>query len=462
MVKLEGKQRAFRARLLQMSGWAVVVIQISILSCALLAQTMESRPIKLDIQFPDKSLQVGDQAEITVVCLGADNQPAAAPKDYPVQLLARHESGKVDTFTVTIKEGQSSENLKVPLNESGIVELQVRHDRLQDGGKAIMVKSLEAVPRGPKPTPPTPGEKPRSRGPSVSALQARPRLTLRYSPQRRMLADGKDQANVQAFLLNAEDSIAQDIRIQFFNSSGSFAPQLLTIPAGQAIGVATLTSNAVETVKVELVSSAPLAEVDGSRELLIPFGPPITGVVLTASPPIITLVDKSDVIIQLTDANGQPQNTDQPRQLSLSIDAGRGELEAEELTIPAGGFQVRTTLRPTWRGIVSISAFTPNLPAGNVKITVTLPVLLLSLSVIGGLAGGLIAFWREQQPKWWRIAIGLITGFILYWALVFGVLPVIPREVVLNPLSVFAITVIGGWLGTEVFTIVLRRLGLVN
>jgi hypothetical protein len=87
--------------------------------------------------------------------------------------------------------------------------------------------------------------------------------------------------------------------------------------------------------------------------------------------------------------------------------------------------------------------------------------LPLGLSALGGLAGGLIAFWVGQKSKWWRIAIGLITGFVLYWAFIFGVLDFLPNAIVLNPLSAFVLSTLGGWLGTEVFTRILSRFGLV-
>ena len=133
-----------------------------------------------------------------------------------------------------------------------------------------------------------------------------------------------------------------------------------------------------------------------------------------------------------------------------------------ELTIEPGKFEARTTFLPTWRGKVDISASTPNLPITTFPLTVTLPVLTLVLTAVGGLAGGLIAFWTGKDSKWWRIAIGFITGFVLYWAFVFGVLTVLPRAAVLNPLSAFVLSTLGGWLGTEVFTQILKRFGLAS
>ena len=55
---------------------------------------------------------------------------------------------------------------------------------------------------------------------------------------------------------------------------------------------------------------------------------------------------------------------------------------------------------------------------------------------------------------------GSVTGFLLYWAFMFGLVRVLPAGAVLNPLSNFALSAIGGWLGTGVFSHLLRWLGI--
>jgi hypothetical protein len=423
------------------------------------AQTMAQKPIKLEIQTTSQSLTVGEEAEVEIICRGAKNEAVPAPRDYPVEVLTRQPSGKVDTLRTTISTGTSSQKLRVPLREAGMVELEAKHSNLWEGGAAIWVRPPTPAPARP------PGQGTQdlggSRAPASTAL---PRVTLRYSPQRRLLADGRDSATVQAFLLNGAESQPGMIRLRLFNSSGQLVPTPLVIPEGEDIGTSKLTSQDVQTVTVEYVSATPTTEVDeGAKTLQIEFGPPITTLAFETSPPVITLVEKSDLILRLMNSADPPQPvaTDEPRKISFAIDAGRGDLAEKEITIPAGGFEGRTTFRPTWRGEVTIAASTPNLPIATAKVKVSLPVLHLVLTAIGGLAGGLIAYWRETQKQIWRIILGLITGFVFYWAFTFGVLPLIPREVVLNPLSAFALSVIGGWLGTEVFSMILKRLGLV-
>ena len=67
---------------------------------------------------------------------------------------------------------------------------------------------------------------------------------------------------------------------------------------------------------------------------------------------------------------------------------------------------------------------------------------------------------KRSTSKWWRIPLGALTGIILLWACLFLGLVKLPHAVVLNPISVFVISVIGGWLGTGVFDPILKLLGL--
>jgi hypothetical protein len=277
-----------------------------------------------------------------------------------------------------------------------------------------------------------------------------------------LLADGKDAATIHLFYGSEEGFAPSDIRVRLFNSSGNLTPQAPVITQGEDYSEAKLTSSQVGTITVEFLGATPPLPAPAERQLQIKFGPAITQLDLNASPPAITLVDKSDLIVRLLNETGTPIATDTARIISFAIEKGRGEIEQKEFKIPAGRFEGRTSFLPTWIGDVSISAATPDLQPATlpVPIKVTLPLMPLTLSALGGLAGGIIAYWTGKNSKWWRIAIGLITGFVLYWAFIFGVLNMVPRAIVLNPLSAFALSTLGGWLGTEVFTQLLKRLGL--
>ncbi|HEX7843716.1 MAG TPA: hypothetical protein VF469_39855, partial [Kofleriaceae bacterium] len=214
-------------------------------------------------------------------------------------------------------------------------------------------------------------------------------------------------------------------------------------------------------VEVKFETSQPHAEIEGEKVLHIHFGPPIHGLRLEAKPAAISLVDQTDLVVTLVDADGRtPVATDEPRAVLLALDSGRGEIASEKLTIMPGEFEARTRFVATSVGTAEISAASNSLLNQTAQIDVRRPLGLLALSVTGGLVGGLLAFLHRRKARWTRVAVGGITGFLLYWAFIFGLMRVMPRAFVINPLSNFALSTIGGWLGTEVFALLLKRLGL--
>ena len=68
--------------------------------------------------------------------------------------------------------------------------------------------------------------------------------------------------------------------------------------------------------------------------------------------------------------------------------------------------------------------------------------------------GGDILSRTRRKSDRWRLPIGVATGFLFYWACIFLGLASTRREVVLNPLSALALSSIGGWLQTEVFSMI--------
>lgn len=457
-------RRKTKSRRIALLGPAAGLL-LSVMSIAFFAQAQSSdkKPVKMKVEAPGKNFRAGEAVEIHVTCLDSENNVAEVKQDYTITLLMHLPSGKVDTAKIEIPAGAATQKISMKFQESGIIHLQAQHDRLLQGETFLRVKPKskareEAQPRQ------NDGAMHNGHASVLAAAgaQSAAMLTLRYSPQRTLLADGKDQATIQAFVLDGEDSLAQDMRVLLFNSGGTLSSPALTIPAGQDWGSVALTSANVQTIKVQYIRATPPAEVQGDTEFQIPFGPAITQLGVDASPPKITLVEKSELIIKLLDSEGKPVATDAPRKVSFTIASGSGDIETKELTIAPGGYEGRTSFRPTWRGKVSIIAATPNLQTAAVIVTVTLPVVVLALSAIGAGLGGVIAYWREQNSNWWRIVTGLITGFVFYWAFVFGVLPLLSREIVLNPLSALALSIIGGWLGAEVFNMILKRLGLIK
>jgi hypothetical protein len=110
-------------------------------------------------------------------------------------------------------------------------------------------------------------------------------------------------------------------------------------------------------------------------------------------------------------------------------------------------------------GTTTVAAATPAILTKSTTLRVMLPTLLIALTAAGGLVGGVIAFWTKRT-RWWRVVIGLFTGFILYWAMIFGLLQSVPRAMALNPLSAFAVAIIGGYIGPQLLGVMAKRFGV--
>lgn len=463
--------------------WKRSVPSVCLLLCLLagisLTQTASNKPVKLAVQTPDSAVIAGARVEIEVVLWNTNNRAVKAPKDFLIGLEIRQPSGKVETMSAVIKTGETATRFRTQLNEPGLVGIRAKHRELLEGSAFISVRSPSPKPR-PTAFSTTPSFFARGIGfrfdrgapmlqlASMRPTQSRPPLlagsegshipllTLCCSSQRRFLADGKDEAKILLFL---EEPTPAELQIRLTSSGGRLTPEVVVIRPRQSSGEARLTNDQPGAVTVNVQSLMPKAELVGARKLELSFAPPITKLDLMASPPKIYQGDRSDLIVQLKDERDRLVKTDELRQISLSIESGRGEVEPKVIAIRPGHFEGRARFTPASSGTVVIAAWTESLAADREELQIDRSTTLLIWSGIGGLLGGLLAFW-SRSLKWWRLPMGAITSQVFYWSFTFGALPLLPSAVVVNAWSAFAISVIGGWLGTEVFSLILRRVGL--
>jgi hypothetical protein len=406
-------------------------------------------PVKLDVEASWHVIQAGAQVPVRIRMLDSANRPVKASRRFDILLQARLASGEVKPLrTVELAAGQLEKEVTIAPPGNGMVYIWAKNPELLPGGEFVSVAAAPVQSKRPGALP-APAQAPFAR--------EIPRLALRFSPDRRFLADGKDAATVQAFLLTGPANVSGDIRLNVFDSSGTMQPTPLIIPKGQDSGRAKLTYTNPGAVTVEFLGSTPPAAIEGDRKLQIQFMPPIARAALEASPPAISLVDTADLIVTLTDDQGRPVACDATRHVTFAILSGRGSITRKELDIPAGQFQARSTFEPSWLGQTSILAATPNLLTVAAPVHVSAPTGLLLFSLAGGLAGGYLSYLKRKRSGRRRIAIGIVTGFIFYWACLFVGLAAVGRGIVVNPLSAFALSTLGGWMQTEVFTMLKSR-----
>jgi len=289
-----------------------------------------------------------------------------------------------------------------------------------------------------------------------------PTLSLKEVPRRKIWADEKDTATIYAYL-GPNDTAKWDMYIYLVSTNGKITPNPLVIPKGQSLTTASLVSNRVEPASVEFVSSTPWAKLVSGDKIDVSFTPAVTNLKLKASPPIISLFEQTELVVELLDAQLRKTATDEPRSIFLTMENGNGQFQHNEVVIPNGHYEGRTVFFPTSPGQINISASAASLPEEIVTIRVIWPVVLALVSVVGGCFGGVLAYWAASRKHFRRILIGVITGFVLYWGFLFGVLPLLPHfphAFVLNPFTALVLTILGGWFGTKVFTPVLKKLGL--
>lgn len=460
-------------------------------------------PVRLTVEADRLEVAPGETVELTVELRDAEDEPATAPRDLTIHLVLVRDDEAVGATDVTIAQGASNARHVVEAKDPGLMEVRAEHPELRNGGaffhvrtgtgstlrSATLSRPIHRVAPLPRPSSlrpdvtarrPEPGsaadapeegdaseeaepEMAEAAGDPTAAPTGpptadSPRLILRSSPRRGLLANGKDPATIYAFLQGGAPS---GYRIHLVPDTGELDPLPLHIQSGRSSGTARLTATRPGRVKVEYVSADPRLEGVEPELLEVEFEPPITSLRVTA-PDSLWVGDTGDLVARLTnDVSGEPIATATERQVTFDVTAGRIRLGAHVVTVPAGASEARTTVTGEWWGDAEILASTPNLLTQPISLTIEFPWALLAVAAAGSLAGGFIA-WTYGKSKhqwlWQRLFSGLVTGLVFYWLLLLT--QIVPSTAVAHPLGVFAVAVLGGWLGTEVFDLALDRLGL--
>lgn len=444
--------------------------------------TANSQPVKLIVLAKFAAVAPATEANLQVALRDANNLPSPAGKDMPIIVEAISSSGTVlERRELLVQRGHPSADFSLSITREGIVQIRAKNRELLDGSTFIMVTSgqkskpqashtngrfltaqytidygIHAIPRFSLPK-------------NAALWQSPVRAQLVYGA-RTYLADGKDGATLQGWLHQPAE---QDIQLFLSTDLGEIGPTdperpgppALVIPKGGMKGSVVLRSTTVGLAHVRFMGSPQGADVEDPKTLEVRFGAPITRAELDASPPMISLMESSSLVVALTDDNHHKLSTETERRVRFLLrpqasQAGRGEFDYDQLVIPAGRPDASRTFFPYWPGTVTVLVSVDNLPDATAPLQVFWPLWHLIFTSVGGLIGAMFAYWARKDSHWWQIPMGAITGFILYWAVVFVFRTKISHPSVLNPLSAFGFAAVGGWLGTEVFSLVLKSVGL--
>ncbi|HSB12989.1 MAG TPA: YrzE family protein [Bryobacteraceae bacterium] len=427
------------------------------------AQRESGQAVKLDLKVEGKRFTRIAPVTFTVSLLDINNRPAKTAVHTPIQISLRTSpKDAVQLTTVTVRRGQSSVSGRLSgLPLGGVVYLWAKSPGLLAGGVSLKVRGGAPI------------SKP---APSLPPLQAEPGppgelplipVALSFSPQRDFWANGKDPVTLSAFYMGPGAGSPSEIKLRFADGTGTLNPNPLVIPPGGDEGHAKLTFDHAGPVEVKFLRADPQVALEGGSGFRFNFvPPPVTQLRVSVSPPAITLAETASVIVELLDDDRRPAASATDTPVTLRIEQGRGSLAQTVISIPRGKSSAQTEFRPVWRGATAIAVSAAGLDSQAGAVTVTLPVVLMLLSALGGLAGGFLAALPRQRSRkgWWRdpkvpirLVVGMLTGFFLYWAASLGLVSLVPRTVLMNPISAVVVAMIGGWLGTGVFSLIIKK-----
>lgn len=434
-----------------------------ILPPAVVAVPADPPPIKLHVQSNSQVFEKGQTASIEITLLDAENRPRRAIEDLPIQFNIVPPEGKTQQRSTRIEAHTRSVNETIVLNQTGIYGVSAQSDQLLDDG--LLIKVLETQ-RAIKDGLDLDSLMERRLDPdagfsSPDPLPARSfEIDLRVFPDEPRLADGKDSARIFAYLIGQNTVAPSDIQIILHSNDGYLDPNVLKIEKGKFRGRTNLTSKHVGLVEIEFMGANPEVRIRGDKKLQVDFHPPVTRLELTASPQTISLFEKTNIIVRLLDHAGNLVADNRIRKVHLTLRNGNGHFSRNNIEIPPNQGQADIKFYPTLPNEVVIEAHSPNLLKQRTQILVGWPVLLLTLTGIGAIVGGLLAHLLMKDSNRWLISGGPVFGLVLYWAMLFGLIDILPDYLLLNPISAFVIAVIGGWSGPKVLDSVLKRINV--
>jgi hypothetical protein len=449
--------------------------------------------IRIELAPKRDTYSVGEDPALTLRLIDPQGHPVQAPKDFTITVAATVKGANPITRSVRIAKGQTTQEFALKIgssNVTGAVQIRATHPELVEGGAVLYVAPKKRSGR----TRPYDSfdasvgvlAPPWTRAVDDGVISLFDVVPARFQPGEgkcmpsMFVAPGSAKADGQD---SAEVTIVEEVTMNtaFFLTTtvGTLDPNPIVIKAGQTLGKARISSEIAKEAVISCAKVVPPFATSGVEPVHIAFKQPVNLYELKVAPPKIYWVDKTEIIVTLLRAPKVSVKTDDPVSISLHRDSGNGEIQPETIEIKAGEFEGRSTFLPYKKGLVRISAVIPNFVSDSVDFEVTaLPYLMFMLPSFGGICGGLVASTRRPAGKpggrrasspptnkrlertLVSVMIGLLTGTLLHWAFVFNLVPALPRAVVMNQFSWFVLPAIGGWLGTKVFDVVLKVVGI--
>jgi len=453
------------------------------------AQSALQNAMKVAINAPQRGLRAGSKADIGLQLQNGKNEAAALPKDTHVELQFFGATGEVvHKSTCIIMAGAPDTRCPVEVEDPGLYKIlavpknhqllegsgyvYVKPDKAPDRNKArqeaplgrspgaMRVEGAKLVYAAYRPVDPDP---PATHADTCGASKTAASVILRINEGAESggaFRAGLESAQIQAFF-EAEDggSAPSDVLVWLSPDHGAIDHEPLIIPRCSVSGQAALSSkypvHATIAYSVIPKQYAP----QGNGTLQASFIRPILGIaVLPEGEQTLSLIDNGPIVAQFFDANGDVVPSDSSRTVTFVSNNSVIGTRQQSVSVKSGDYSAANVILPFWLGRGTIFVTADQLQAAAHPVAVVGLIVIL-VCLIGGVSGGLVSFLAGGGPVYKRLLVGMAAGIVLSWAYVFGILPKVDTTVAHNYVSVFVVSLLGGYLGIKGLDLVLKRLG---
>jgi len=300
----------------------------------------------------------------------------------------------------------------------------------------------------------------RSCSPPKSRGRAKVVLLINDGNENGAFRAGIESATIQALFV-AEDggSAPSDILVWLSPDHGTLDQQPLKIPKCSISGESHLSSKYAVKASIRYTVVPPNLPVEGPARLQASFVQSIIGIgIIPNGKQTLSLIDRGLMVAHFFDINGATVPTDLERTVKFVSGNSIVSAKDQSIVLKPGAFSAETLLLPFWLGNSSIYVTADRLKTATHHVEIV-GMTVIFICLIGGLVGALVSFLTAGGVFYSRVIVGVAAGIVLTWAYVFGVLPKVDAVLAHNFISVFVVSVLGGYLGIKAFEIVLKLFG---
>jgi hypothetical protein len=440
-------------------------------------------PLKVVIQLPSVGPRAGEPVNFSVQLQNGKNQPAVLAKDMRVEIQLLDSGGVVSRkVSCTVPANVADAKCTVPSPKAGLYKVRAipENRELAEGSGFVLIrpavaKKASAAPAvrflamayspqdsgAPVAGPPAAG----GCAAETSRSVAKVILTINEGGETGgAFRASVESATIQAFF-QADDggSAPSDILVWLSSNHGELDREPLVIRKCSISGEAHLTSRYPVQASIRYTVVPSKYAVESPAALQASFVRPIIGVAVIPPDKIqtLSLTDREPVVARFFDIDGIPVPSDIERTVTFVSNNSFVGVEKQSVTLKPGDSIASTVLLPFWMGSGVISVTSDRLKPTNLQVQVV-GAIVIAVCLTGGLFGGLVLFLASGGSIYSRLIVGVAAGIVLSWAYVFGLLPKVDSVVAHNYISVFVVSILGGYLGVKVFDLVLERFGWVR